>query len=562
MLAANHIHILTYALLAKTTPHLTQHHTHRHAAMHARAPPPHASSSLATSAADSSPSDAARPPASRTPLDSWKEVRRIALPTLINTLIDPILSLIDTIFVGRLCSALALGATAAASEIFTLSFAFSLALRESASSTIARLSASGQSDTARTFALRSLALAVCTGLILGALVGSPATAPTWVGIMGAGPTSPLHAEALLYARVRALGLPFALLCSTMEGIFRGIGDTRSPLRAATLAAFINLALDPLLMAGPLRLGVAGAAAATVAAQGAACASLLYVLYQRLRDPRYLPPSARLLPPTSAPRVPAEENAITDADASAILKTTDSGSAQSLIATSCATLLRTCSILGAWVFITSQLSRRLGAAAISSHGVVLKVWLLFVLAAEAPAVAAQVMCARAIIRGKVRRARALLFRLLRLGTLLGLVSMSALLAISRPTAEFFLPSSPEIAKTASRLFKYAAASVPLVVPTMILESTLLGTGKSYAYLAGTTLLNAIAVGTFSSAALSGPRATPELAWVSVFLFFVLRLTTASIRMFGTARGGFGRWGLRRSLRRLLGIEMAPSRRTAS
>ena len=32
------------------------------------------------------------------------------------------------------------------------------------------------------------------------------------------------------------------------------------------------------------------------------------------------------------------------------------------------------------------------AAIAAHGVVLKVWLLFVLAAEAPAVAAQVLCA--------------------------------------------------------------------------------------------------------------------------------------------------------------------------
>lgn len=40
-------------------------------------------------------------------------IREISGPALINTLIDPILSLIDTLFVGRLGSSLALGARAA-----------------------------------------------------------------------------------------------------------------------------------------------------------------------------------------------------------------------------------------------------------------------------------------------------------------------------------------------------------------------------------------------------------------------------------------------------------------
>ena len=70
-----------------------------------------------------------------------REIAAIALPAVCSALIDPILSLIDTAWVGAIDSKYALGATAAASELFTMAFAASLALRESSSSTIARLSA-------------------------------------------------------------------------------------------------------------------------------------------------------------------------------------------------------------------------------------------------------------------------------------------------------------------------------------------------------------------------------------------------------------------------------------
>ena len=65
------------------------------------------------------------------------EVARIAGPALINTLLDPFLSVIDTFWVSRL-GVIPLGAVAASSELFTMTFAASLALRETAASTLAR----------------------------------------------------------------------------------------------------------------------------------------------------------------------------------------------------------------------------------------------------------------------------------------------------------------------------------------------------------------------------------------------------------------------------------------
>ena len=68
-----------------------------------------------------------------------------------------------------------------------------------------------------------------------------------------------------------------MLATAAEGVFRGLGDTRAPFRAAALAALVNAALDPLLMVAPARAGVAGAAAATAVAQGAQAAFLVAAL---------------------------------------------------------------------------------------------------------------------------------------------------------------------------------------------------------------------------------------------------------------------------------------------
>ena len=46
--------------------------------------------------------------------------------------------------------------------------------------------------------------------------------------MRVGPTSPMRPEACAYLRVCALGAPAATLWLVLNGIFRGLGDTRRP----------------------------------------------------------------------------------------------------------------------------------------------------------------------------------------------------------------------------------------------------------------------------------------------------------------------------------------------
>lgn len=68
-----------------------------------------------------------------------------------------------------------------------------------------------------------------------------------------------------YLRICGTGLIFIVAFNAISGLFRGVGDSRSPLLFITIACFINV-LGDLLLIGVFKLDVAGAAIATVFAQ--------------------------------------------------------------------------------------------------------------------------------------------------------------------------------------------------------------------------------------------------------------------------------------------------------
>ena len=73
-------------------------------------------------------------------------------------------------------------------------------------------------------------------------------------------------EAASYMRICFAGILFITAYNVVSAVFRGLGDTRRPMYYVAAAGIINIGLDWLLV-GPLEMGAAGAAAATVASQG-------------------------------------------------------------------------------------------------------------------------------------------------------------------------------------------------------------------------------------------------------------------------------------------------------
>ena len=74
-------------------------------------------------------------------------------------------------------------------------------------------------------------------------------------------------DALLYLRICLLGLVPQLVYNVANGVFRALGNTKTPLLWLAAAAVLNIALD-LLFVGVWDFGFAGAAWATLTAQWA------------------------------------------------------------------------------------------------------------------------------------------------------------------------------------------------------------------------------------------------------------------------------------------------------
>lgn len=73
-------------------------------------------------------------------------------------------------------------------------------------------------------------------------------------------------QTVRYVQICSAGSVFIIFYNLLCSIFRGIGDSKTPLFAVIVASILNIAGDLLLVAG-FHMGAAGAAAATIAAQG-------------------------------------------------------------------------------------------------------------------------------------------------------------------------------------------------------------------------------------------------------------------------------------------------------
>ena len=82
-----------------------------------------------------------------------------------------------------------------------------------------------------------------------------------------------------YVRICGCGILFIVAYNVLSAVFRGLGDSRSPLLFVLVACLVNVAGDLVLVAG-LHLDAAGAALATVLAQAVSVGCALAILRRK------------------------------------------------------------------------------------------------------------------------------------------------------------------------------------------------------------------------------------------------------------------------------------------
>ena len=201
-------------------------------------------------------------------------ILRLAVPTIISMLVTGIYNSADTFFVGRIPEN-ATSATAAVGLAFPLMAmiqAFGFFFGQGSGSYLSRLLGAGKKQEADEVAATGFFLALFSGVLI-AVLGNLFLTPL-VGAFASDDVSPVTVSmAQAYTRVILLGAPFTLCQFVVNNQLRFQGSATYAMVGLVSGAVINMGLDPLLILG-FRLGVTGAAIATVAGQGVSFCLLL------------------------------------------------------------------------------------------------------------------------------------------------------------------------------------------------------------------------------------------------------------------------------------------------
>ena len=405
--------------------------------------------------APSAPPAPSSPPAGPTRLDRRRldrEIGALAFPALGALAADPLVSMVDTAFVGRL-GTVPLGALGVNAALFSLAFVVFNFLAYGTTPRVARAFGRGDTEAAGMVAVQALVLAVVTGLAATAvflLAANPLLA-----MMGA--TGELRDPALSYLRIRALAGPAVLLIMASHGIFRGFQDTRTPLVVTLGLNVVNLVLDPLLIFG-LGWGIAGAAWATVAAQWLGALWFLGLL---------LGPRRALL--GTRPRLPRPAELLPFLRVGGEL------------------VLRTFALIGT-LTVAAAVATRLGAAQVAGHQVAIQLWLLLALVVDSVAVAAQALVARYRGEGDPTLLRQVTDRLLGWGLATGVV-LAVLFFGLAPWLPRIFTDDPDTLAQVGRIMVFVVWMQPLNALVFVWDGIYMGL-EDFRFLAVQMVLSAL------------------------------------------------------------------------
>lgn len=183
------------------------------------------------------------------------ELVRLAWPIAVSMLSYSVMTLVSTLFVGRLGANALAGVGLGGIAAFGL-IVFGFGLLRSVKVVVSQATGAGRRGDIPVYLAAGVALALALGLLgIGAGRGLAAFLPRLSASAEAGH---LAAEYLWW---RNLGAPFVLVAVALREARYGLGDSRSPLVSALGANLTNIALDALFIL-VLGLGVRGAGAAT------------------------------------------------------------------------------------------------------------------------------------------------------------------------------------------------------------------------------------------------------------------------------------------------------------
>lgn len=210
----------------------------------------------------------------------FRQLLSFALPLMAVNLLQYVYQAVDMVVVGQVVGDVGLVSISNATNAAFLVNAFVIGLTAGGGVVVARAVGARDAFARRRAYAATLAVALLASAAIaaaGMLLARPAFTANAV------PAAALD-DAVAYTVVMCCGAVGPFLMNAAAAFLKAQGDAWTPLVLVGAAAFVNVALD-LVLVGPAGLGVVGAAFATVSAQGLAAVLALAFVWRRYPEVR-------------------------------------------------------------------------------------------------------------------------------------------------------------------------------------------------------------------------------------------------------------------------------------
>ncbi|PLT35587.1 MATE family efflux transporter [Bacillus sp. V5-8f] len=220
-----------------------------------------------------------------------KQLFVFSTPILFANLLQVSSQFINSLWVGNLIGANALGSVSVSGTVIFTVLSFIIGVNNAALTILSQQKGENDEDGLKRYLNAFVVILTLMSVALGA--AGFIFSEQILLLMDTPPGMVDNAET--YLQINFLGILFLFGYNFISTVLRSLGDSRSPLRFVLIAVILNAVLDPVLISG-LGLGIEGAAYATVLSQGIAFLVGIYSI------------SRRKLAPFSRPAIPNREEA--------------------------------------------------------------------------------------------------------------------------------------------------------------------------------------------------------------------------------------------------------------
>ncbi len=200
-----------------------------------------------------------------------RQLVRYAIPMVTTSVLQALYSMADMIITGHFVGNTGISALNNASQIMNIATQIAIGITVGGNILIGQYYGAGETEGRR----RATGTLITASMVLGIL--GFAIIFLFSRIILAGLGAPAIDDAQIYLKICAFGMPFIFGYNAFSAVLRAIGNSQKPLHFIAVSASVNVVLD-LIFVGATKMGVGGAALATVLSQGLSfCLALIFLL---------------------------------------------------------------------------------------------------------------------------------------------------------------------------------------------------------------------------------------------------------------------------------------------